>query len=76
MVKATVIRAIGNSSGAVIPKPMLDAMHVGQGDTVYAVEVPEGILLTAFDPALGDVMDAYREGMQRYRNAMKELASK
>jgi putative addiction module antidote len=76
MIKSTVIRAIGNASGVVIPRPMLDRMQARQGDTVYAVEVPEDILLTAHDPAFSEAMDAYREGMQRYRNAMKELATK
>lgn len=76
MIKETVIRAIGNSSGVTIPKPMLDRSPIRQGDTVYALEVENGILLTAFDPTFGDVMDAYREGKHRYRNAMKDLADK
>jgi putative addiction module antidote len=76
MIKETVIRAIGNSSGATIPKPMLDRLHVRQGDTVFVVETDNGILLTPFDPTFAAAMEAYREGMRLYRNAMKELADK
>ena len=74
MIKATVVRAIGNSSGIVIPKPMLDGMHISRGDTIYAIEVVGGVLLTRVDPASGEMWEAYRDGMRRYRGAMKKLA--
>jgi putative addiction module antidote len=74
MVKETVIRAIGNSAGATIPKPMLERLKVGEGDTVFLVEVAGGLLLTPYDPAFADAMAAYEEGSNAYRNAMRELA--
>jgi putative addiction module antidote len=74
MVKETVIRAIGNSAGATIPKPMLDHLNVAEGDTVFLVEVEGGVLMTPFDPDFRDAMAAYKEGVARYRNAMRELA--
>ena len=34
---------IGNSVGVVLPKEALAMLHVDKGDTVYAVESPEGV---------------------------------
>ncbi len=74
MVKETVLRAIGNSAGATIPKPMLDRLHVAEGDTLYLVEVEGGVLLTPFDPTFAEAMAIYEEGARAYRNAMRALA--
>jgi putative addiction module antidote len=74
MTKQTTIRAIGNSAGTTIPKPMLERYHLGEGDTVHLVETEEGILITPFDPDFEESMEIYAEGARRYRNAMRELA--
>ena len=74
MPKQTTIRAIGNSAGTTIPKPMLERYHLGEGDTVHLVETEEGILITPFDPDFEAAMEIYAEGAKRYRNAMRELA--
>jgi putative addiction module antidote len=74
VVKATVIRAIGNSAGATIPKAMLEHLKLAEGDTVFLVEVEGGLLLTPFDPTFRDAMAAYAEGAREYRNAMRELS--
>ena len=74
MTKETVLRPIGNSAGATIPKPMLDRLHVGEGDTLYLVEVEGGILLTPFDPDFVQAMAIYEEGVRQYRDAMRALA--
>lgn len=74
MTKQTTIRAIGNSAGTTIPKPMLERYHLSEGDTVHLVETEEGILITPFDPAFDEAMAIYAEGAKRYRNAMRELA--
>ncbi len=74
MPKQTTIRAIGNSAGTTIPKPMLERYQLGVGDTVHLIETEEGILITPFDPAFDEAMAIYAEGAKRYRNAMHELA--
>lgn len=74
MTKQTTIRAIGNSAGTTIPKPLLDRYHLAEGDTVHLIETEEGILITPFDPAFDEAMAIYQEGAKRYRNAMRELA--
>ncbi len=74
MPKKTTIRAIGNSAGTTIPKPMLERYHLGEGDTVHLIETEEGILITPFDPDVDKAMEIYAEGAKRYRNAMRKLA--
>jgi len=74
MAKDTRIRAIGNSAGTTIPKPLLERYHLEEGDAVHLVETDEGILITPFDPDFREAMKIYAEGASRYRNAMRELA--
>ena len=74
MPKETTIRAIGNSAGTTIPKPMLERYRLAEGDRVHLVETDDGILITPFDPLFSEAMEIYSEGAKNYRNAMHELA--
>ena len=53
MVRETVIRAVGNSAGMTIPKPILDRYHLAEGDAVFLVETDEGVDIAAVQPVLG-----------------------
>lgn len=74
MPKDTTIRAIGNSAGTTIPKPMLERYHLREGDPVHLIELEDGILITPFDPDFDEALEIYEEGAKRYRNAMRKLA--
>ena len=65
---------IGTSTGAVLPKEMLARMKVQKGDTLYAIETPEGYLITPYDPTIEDQLRAGREFMKDYRDTFKALA--
>jgi putative addiction module antidote len=65
---------IGTSTGTVIPKEMLNRLKVKKGDSLYAVETPEGYLLTPYDPAIEQQMKAGRDFMKEYRDTFKVLA--
>jgi putative addiction module antidote len=65
---------IGTSTGAVIPKEMLARLKVEKGDMLYAIETPEGYLLTPYDPAIEEQLEAGREFMKEYRDTFKALA--
>lgn len=65
---------IGNSLGASFPKEVLDKLQVGEGDTIYVIETPEGLQLTAYDPEFEQIMEAASQVTHRYRNALRELA--
>lgn len=68
------LTTIGSSTGAVIPKEMLARLKVQKGDTLYAVETPEGYLLTPYDPAIEEQLSAGQQFMREYRDTFKVLA--
>jgi len=68
------LTAVGTSTGAIIPKEMLHRLKVKKGDSLYAVETPEGYLLTPYDPAIEEQLKAGREFMKQYRETFKALA--
>ena len=71
----TKIRKIGNSYGIVLPKEALQALKVEEGASVYLTEAPNNTLNINPDrPGFEDMMQIAEEGMQRYRNTMRELA--
>jgi len=75
MTMETKIRKIGNSLGIVLPKEALQAMKVKEGATLYLTEAPESSLrVTPERPGFEEMMDVAERGMQRYRNALRELA--
>lgn len=75
MTTETKVRKIGNSLGIVLPKEALQAMHVKEGATLYLTEGPESSLrVTPERPGFGEMMDVAERGMQKYRNALRELA--
>ncbi len=69
------LTAIGTSTGVVIPKEMLNRLNVGKGDTLYAVETPDGgYRLTVYDPSFAEKMDKADDIMKRYRNTLHVLS--
>ncbi len=41
---------IGNSVGVILPKELLAKLGVGKGDTLYAIDQPDGVKLTVANP--------------------------
>jgi putative addiction module antidote len=71
--RATVTK-IGNSTGIILPKAAAERLKVKQGDVVYLTETPSGYAVTPYDPEFAEQMEAVRQGMAEYRNALHELA--
>ena len=73
---ATTIKfiAVGNSTGAIFPKEVLEKLRVSKGDTVHLVETPTGYNLVAYDPELAAQMDVAERVMRRRRTLLKKLA--
>lgn len=71
----TKVRKIGNSLGIVLPREALQALKVGEGDTLYLTESPEcSLRVTPEKPGFDEKMRAAESLMNRYRNAFRELA--
>jgi putative addiction module antidote len=65
---------IGNSTGAVFPKELLQQLGVSQGDTLYPVRTPNGIELRRSNPDFIEEMELAREIMRKDRAILRELA--
>ena len=74
MVREIVLRQAGGSVTATLPKDMVDRLHIGAGDTVYAIETERGVLLTPYDPDFDEAMQAFDEVRRQYRNTLRKLA--
>jgi putative addiction module antidote len=68
------LTAVGTSTGAIIPKDMLNRLKVKKGDEIFAVETPSGYLLTPYDPKIEEQLKLGREFMAEYRETFRALA--
>ena len=68
------VTRIGNSFGVVLPKELLARLRVGQGDTLYATEAPDGVRLTAADPDFEAKMAMAEKIMREDRDILRALA--
>ena len=68
------ITTIGNSVGIVLPKEVLNRLHVEKGDSLYLLETPEGIQLTPYDDDFAAEMDVAKGGMRKHRDVLRKLA--
>jgi putative addiction module antidote len=74
MINTLKLTNVGNSVGVILPKELLSKLRVDKGDTLYVVETPEGIELTAYRPDFAAQMDAAEEIMRDNRDVLKKLA--
>lgn len=67
------VTAIGNSTGVILPKELLEKLRVGRGDELMATETPDGIVLSVYDATFAEQMDVAERVMRRRRNLLKKL---
>lgn len=68
------VTTIGNSAGVILPKELLARLRVDKGDELYAIETPEGLTLTVYDPVVAAQMDVAEGVMRRRRTLLNKLA--
>ena len=68
------LTAIGNSAGVILPKELLTRLRLEKGDELFALETPDGIRLTVYDPTLAAQMEVAEEVMRRRRSLLHKLA--
>jgi putative addiction module antidote len=68
------LRAVGTSTGILLPKDMLIRMKLKKNDNIFAVETPDGYLLTPYDPEVERQVSKGREFMSKYRETFRALA--
>jgi putative addiction module antidote len=72
--KSAKLVAIGNSTGIVLPKELLDRLRLSQGDRLTITETPDGLALRSFDPEFERQMEAAEAIMREDRDILRELA--
>ena len=68
------VTGIGNSTGVILPKELLERLRVEKGDSLHVLETPRGIELTPYDPEFAAQMEAAERVMREDRDALRELA--
>ena len=68
------ITTVGNSVGVVLPKDILERLRVEKGDTLYAVETPDGIELRAYDQEFAEQIQIAEKVMREDRDVLRKLA--
>lgn len=74
MVRELVLRQVGGSIGATIPRDMAQRLRLEAGDRVLAIETERGILLTPYDPDVEAGLALAARAARKFRNALRELA--
>ncbi len=65
---------IGNSVGVILPRELLAKLGVTKGDTIHAIDHPDGVRLTVADPDFAAQMEVARKVMKDRRAVLRELA--
>jgi len=68
------LTTVGSSTGTVIPKSMLNRLKVDKGDTIFALETPDGYLLTSYPPEIEEQVEQGREFVKEYQETFRSLA--
>lgn len=68
------ITAIGNSAGVILPRELLARLRVEKGDTLYAIETPDGFKLTAFNPEVAEKIEVAERIMREDRDVLRKLS--
>lgn len=74
MSKKLKVTGIGNSTGVILPKELLEKLRISRGDELMVHETPDGILLTPFDAEFARQMDVAEKIMRKRRNLLRKLA--
>jgi putative addiction module antidote len=68
------VTTVGSSVGIVLPKEVLTKLRVEKGDTLYVLETPSGVELTAYRPDFARAIEAAKKVMRKNRDALRKLA--
>ena len=68
------IATVGNSAGVILPKDLLARLRLEKGDELHALETPDGIRLTVYDPTLAEQMEVAEQVMRSRRTLLHKLA--
>lgn len=68
------ITTIGSSAGVILPRELMACLRLEKGDELFALETPDGLKLTVFDPKLAAHMEVAEKIMREDRAVLHKLA--
>lgn len=68
------IRKIGNSLGVILPKQLIDELHLKTGDKLSIEQKGTKLELRPVDPEFEEWAEAYRKANTDYKDVLKALA--
>ncbi len=68
------VRAVGDSSGVILPKATLEHLGVSRGQQLIATPVPGGVVLIPHDGRLGEIVSDALSFMEEHDDAYRELS--
>ena len=70
----TKLRKVGTGYGVLLPKKVVENLHISVGDELELTETENGIELSPFDPEFSDQVEAFRRTRGHHRNSFRELS--
>lgn len=70
------IKRIGNSDGLILPRTLLDRLHLQRGDAVVITETATGFVVHKRDEEFESQLAAARRAMKKFRAAFVALADR
>ena len=68
------VTTVGNSTGVILPKELLEKLRIGKGDTLYVTETPRGVELSPYDEEFASQMEIAESIMREVRDVLRKLA--
>lgn len=68
------VTTVGNSTGIILPKELLEKLRIGKGDTLYVTETPNGVELSPYDREFAEQIDVAESIMREDRDVLRKLA--
>ena len=68
------LTAIGNSTGVIFPKELLEKLRVSKGDILTVTKTLRGVEISAYDQKKAHQMELAEKVMRENRNLLKKLA--
>lgn len=68
------IRKVGNSLGVILPKQIIENLHLKTGDKLRIEQKGSNLELHPVDPEFEDWAEAYRQLNSDYKDVLKALA--
>ncbi|WP_138429584.1 AbrB/MazE/SpoVT family DNA-binding domain-containing protein [Fodinibius saliphilus] len=69
----TKIKKIGNDVAIVIPKELVDKLHLNIGDKLNIEKRGDGLMLKHMDSEFEEWAEVYRQANSEYKKVLKEL---